>query len=126
MNGSRLSWSWVDSRLRPGVRLGIAGFLFVPGVSKLFTYDQSVQFFSGLGIPSPELLVAVVGVVELAAALTFVLDRAAWIGALVTIPIMVVAATTAGPTWQNIGVLGAALLVVALEVVENRIDTDKP
>lgn len=108
--------SWVHAHLRPVLRFGSAGLLIVPGASKFVTYGQSVRFFESLAIPSPELLVPVVGVLELGAALLFVLDRAIWAGALVAAPIMVVAAITAGPTWQNLGVLGAAVVLGGLEL----------
>lgn len=108
--------TWVHSHVRPVLRFGSAGLLLAPGASKFVTYQQSVSFFERLAIPSPELLVPVVGLLELGAALLFVLDRAIWAGALVAAPIMVVAAATAGPTWQNLGVLGAAVVLGGLEL----------
>lgn len=115
--------SWVHTRLRPVLRFGSAGLLLGPGVSKFVTYEQSVRFFQTLGIPAPELLVPVVGALELVAAILFVVDRVPWLGALVVAPIMAVAAITAGPSWQNVGVLGSVLLLALLDVSEVQIDS---
>ena len=65
-----------------------------------------------LGLPTPELLVIAVGSMEIEAALSLFLDRAPWFGAVPAIPIMAVAIVTAGPSWQNIGVLLASTLVI--------------
>lgn len=115
--------SWVHTQLRPVLRFGSAGLLLGPGVSKFITYEQSVRFFRDLGIPSPELLVVIVGALELAAAVLFIIDRVPWLAALVVAPIMFVAAITAGPSWQNVGVLGAAFLLVGLEASESQTST---
>lgn len=100
---------------RTVLRVGIAGLLLGPGVSKFLTYEQSVQFFQTLGIPSSEIMVPVVGGIELAVASTLLLDRLPRISALVAMPVMLVAAATAGPTWQNLGVLLAAGVLIGLE-----------
>lgn len=97
------------------LRFGMAGLLLVPGISKFLTYEESVRFFRALDIPSPELLVLVVGALELVAVALLILDRVPWIGALAVVPIVAVAAVAAGPTWQNLGILGAALVLVALD-----------
>lgn len=110
------NWSWAQTTLRPVLRFVTAGLLLGPGVSKFVTSERSVRYFRDLGLPSPELLVPLVGLLELLAAVLLVVDRASWLGALVATPIVIVAAITAGPTWQNVGVLCAAVLLVALEI----------
>lgn len=104
--------------LRPVLRIGIAALLLVPGASKFITYGTSVRFFESLGLPAPAVLVPVVGGIELVAAGLLLLDRVSWLAALLTIPIMVVAAITAGPTWQNLGVLAGAVVLIGLDASE--------
>jgi len=104
--------TWLRTHGRPALRIGAAALLFGPGVSKFITYDRSVGFFTMLGLPTPELLVIAVGSMEIEAALSLFLDRAPWFGAVPAIPIMAVAIVTAGPSWQNIGVLLASTLVI--------------
>lgn len=109
------SWSQVRTQLPAFLRVVIAGLLIGPGISKLLTYERSVRFFASLGIPAPDVLVVVVGVLELLAAGLLLVHRVPRIAALLTIPMMVVAVVTAGPSWQNIGALVAALGVIGLE-----------
>lgn len=104
--------------LRPILRIGMAGLLLVPGASKFLTYGTSVRFFESLGLPAPAVLVPVVGGIELVAAGLLLLDRFPRFAALLTVPIMIVAATTAGPTWQNLGVLAGAVVFIGLDTRE--------
>jgi uncharacterized membrane protein YphA (DoxX/SURF4 family) len=99
------------------LRVGIAGLLLGPGVSESLTYQQSVQFFERLALPAPDLLVPIVGGVELGAAVLILLDRALRLAAALVIPVMVVAIGTAGPSWQNVGVLMAALGLIGVETI---------
>lgn len=105
----------IRTRLVAILRIGSAGLLLGPGVSKILTYSQSVRFFATLGFPHPEILVPVVGGIELVAAGLFLLDRRLRVAAILVMPIMSVAVITAGPTWQNLGVLTAAFLMIGLE-----------
>ena len=89
-------------------------------MSKVLTYEQSVQFFRTLAIPAPATMVLLVGGVELAVATLLLLDRAPRGSAILVIPVMVVAAATAEPTWQNLGVLVAAVALIALETTPHR------
>jgi uncharacterized membrane protein YphA (DoxX/SURF4 family) len=99
------------------LRVGIAGLLLGPGVSESLTYQQSVQFFERLALPAPDLLVPIVGGVELGAAVLIFLDRALRLAAALVIPVMVVAIGTAGPSLQNVGVLMAALGLIGVETI---------
>lgn len=111
----------IRTHLLPVLRIGSAGILPGAGASKFLTYGRSVQFFTTLGLPVREILVAVVGSIELVAALLLLPDRWPRIAALLVIPVVRVAAATAGPTWQNLGVLTAALLLIGFETTA---DTD--
>ena len=91
-----------------------AGLLVVPGASKLVTYGDSVAFFASLGVPAAAVTAPVVGVLELLAAAALFLDRYAVAAGLAVVPVMVVAAVTAGPSLQNVavGVIGLSLPVL--------------
>ena len=97
------------------LRVGIAGLLLDPGVSRFLTYEQSVQFFQALGVPSSEIVVPVVGDIGIAVASALLLDRIPRISTLLAMPVMLVAAATVGPTWQNLGILLAAGVLIGLE-----------
>lgn len=106
----QLSLLSLRTRVLPFFRFGMAGLLG-PGVSKFVTYERLVAFFASLGLPSPAVLVVVV-VAKLLAATLLVMDRAPRAAALLAAPIMPVAVLTAGPSWQNVGVLAAAAIVL--------------
>ena len=74
-------------------------------MSTFLTYQQSVQFFERLALPAPDLLVPIVGGVELGAAAVVLVDRAPRLAAILVIPVILVAIGTAGQSWQNLGVL---------------------
>jgi putative oxidoreductase len=102
--------------LRPVLRIGIAALVVVPGASKFITYGTSVRFFESLGLLAPAVLVPVVGGIEIVAVGLLLLDRFSWLAALLMLPIMIVAASTAGPTWQNLGVLAGAVVLIGLDI----------
>jgi len=97
------------------LRVGIAGLLLDPGVSRFLTYEQSVQFFQALGVPSSEIVVPVVGDIGIAVASALLLDRIPRISTLLAMSVMLVAAATVGPTWQNLGILLATGVLIGLE-----------
>lgn len=114
------------ARVRPILRLGIVTLLFGPGVSKFLTYDRSVQFFEALGLPAPTVLVLVVGVIELGVAVFLFLNRAPRLAALTAMPLMIVAAVTAGPTWQNLSVFVAAAILIWIDTKPERAFSTEP
>lgn len=103
--------------VRSILRVGMAGLLLGPGASKFLTYGQSVQFFRTLELPAPTVLVLVVGAVEIGVAVLLLLDRAPRASAMTVVPVMIVAVATAGPTWQNLGALLAALVLVGMDTM---------
>lgn len=112
---SRAVSTRIRASLRPVLRVGIAGLLLGPGVSKFFSYRQSVQFFRALALPAPERLVLLVGVIEIGAAILLLLDRSPRVAAATAVPMMSVAVLTAGPAWQNLGVLFGALVLIGID-----------
>jgi uncharacterized membrane protein YphA (DoxX/SURF4 family) len=114
------------ARGRPILRLGIAALLVGPGVNKFLTYGESVQFFETLGLSVPAILVLVVGTAELGVAVFLVLDRVPRAAAAAVIPVMIVAAVTAGPTWQNLGVLIAAVVLIGIDTTPDGIASTEP
>ena len=83
-----------------------------PGSIKLLDYSSQVDFFTELGIPAPEVLVPVVGVIELTAVVLVVFGIAGRLGAALVVPIMLTAMATA-----EVNVLNTALLVAALGIL---------
>jgi uncharacterized membrane protein YphA (DoxX/SURF4 family) len=116
---------WFGTRVEPALRIGSAALLLGPGVGKFISYEHSVQFFTTLGLPVPEMSVPVVGAIELGAAGLLFMNRVAWLGAVVVLPVMAVAVATAGPTWQNLGAFFAACIVLANEAYETNSETRK-
>jgi uncharacterized membrane protein YphA (DoxX/SURF4 family) len=104
--------SWLRRHGRSTVRFVTAALLLGPGIRKFLTYDQSVEFFTVLGLPSPSLLVVVVGGIEVGAALSLFSNRAPWLGAFLALPVMAVAIATAGASWQNVSVLSGGILII--------------
>lgn len=105
----------IRTPFRSALRIGIAGLMLGPGVSKFLTYKQSIRFFRTLALPVPEIMVLVVGTVEIVVAVLLLFDRAPRASAVTAVPVMIVAIVTAGPTWQNLGVLIAALLLIGID-----------
>lgn len=116
----------IPARIRPVLRIGIAALVLGPGVSKFLTYGRSVQFFETLGLPAPAVLVLVVGTIELGIAVLLFLDRAPRAAALTIVPVMIVAAVTAGPTWQNLGVLVTAVILIRIDTKSDGIVSTEP
>lgn len=108
-----------------GLRYVIIGLVAPPAVSKFLTYAQSVDFFTSLGIPSPELMVLLVGVVELTAVVLLLVDYARWAVAVALLPVMLVAFWMTGD-WQAMAVLLGAVGLLAIDMgLQNIDETDR-
>jgi len=116
----------IRAKLRPILRIGIAALLLGPGVGKFLAYGQPVQFFETLGLPVPAVLVLVVGTVEISIAALLFLDRVPRAAAVTVVPVVIVAAVTAGPTWQNPGVLIAAVVRIGIDTKSDGIVSTEP
>lgn len=104
--------------IRDGLSLvargAVVAALAGPATAKVLDYAGQVAFFESIGLPAPELLVVVSGVVELVALVGIGLGVA---GRLLAIPLvvnMLVAVVAAEPNPGNLTVLAGALVVLAL------------
>lgn len=111
---------WTPSILR----ITIIGLVVPPGVGKFLTYTQSVNFFTSLGIPSPELMVLLVGAIELIAVGLLLVNKAWSLVATTLIPVMLVAIWTT-QEWQAVAVLTASISLIALDVGLVRTPTEE-
>lgn len=100
--------------LPDGLRYVIIGLVAPPAVGKFLTYAQSVAFFASLGIPSPELTVILVGIIELAAVVLLLIDVGRRSVGVSLLPVMLVAFWTTYD-WQALVVLFAAIGLLAVE-----------
>jgi putative oxidoreductase len=88
--------------------------LFEPALNKFRSTEAMVGFFGSLGIPSPEIMVLLVGVVEVSAVILFATGI---LGRVIAVPlsvVMIVAMATAGVNQNNIIVLVSSLGILAL------------
>jgi|GEM_PF-402117 putative oxidoreductase len=99
--------------------------LVVPGSQKLLNYGSQVDFFVELGIPAPELLVPLVGVIELTAATLIVFGIAGRLGAALMVPVMLVAMATAEVNAFNTAVLVASLGVLVFGTGRYSVTTER-
>jgi|GEM_PF-403908 uncharacterized membrane protein YphA (DoxX/SURF4 family) len=102
------------ARLQGLARAVAVGITFVPALGKFAAYSQQVAEFQLWGIPNPELLVPITGVVQFIAMFTIAVGFAGRYGAAALSVVMVVAMSTAGPSRLNIPVFVACLTIVAL------------
>lgn len=102
---------WSPSALR----YVVIGLVAPPALGKFLTYGTSVTLFRTLGIPAPETMVLLVGVLELGAVALLLLDDHRVLAALLLGPVVGVAAWTAGE-WQAIAVLVALAGLVAIDL----------
>ncbi len=102
--------NWLPAVLRY-VAIGLTA---PPAVAKFLRFGSSVTQFTDLGIPSPEVAVLVVGVVEVTAVVLLLLDRYRPIAAASLFPVMAVAFLTAGE-WQAVAVAIAVLGLLAID-----------
>ena len=115
-------------QLREWGPIPLRGFLVVlvvPGSQKLLDYGSQVDFFTELGIPAPELLVPLVGVIELTAATLILLGIAGRLGAALMVPVMLVAMATAEVNAFNTAVLVSCLGILVLGTGRYSLKTDR-
>lgn len=108
----------VTSQLRKWLplllRILIAAIVTLPAVGKFLDYSGQVEFFASLGIPAPEILVLVVGTVEVASVVMLLLGLAGRVAALALVGVMLVAVITAGANPLNLTVLLASVGILYL------------
>ncbi|MFO7322296.1 MAG: DoxX family protein [Chloroflexota bacterium] len=103
------------TRWLPVILRAIAVVIIFPQMLNKFTNPELIAgYFQQLNIPAPEIMVYVVGIIELVAVISYALGAAGrWVAIIVIIE-MVVAMLTAGPNQNNIIVflcsVGIALL----------------
>lgn len=95
-------------------RVLVVSQLAVPALSKFVNPAGEVRFFSGPGLPSPELLVPLVGAFEVAALVAVLLGAAGRLASPPLVVIMLVAVLAADPNAANMGVLIGSLGVTLL------------
>lgn len=108
MNQKLKSWVPVPLRALLGLILGVAG------LDKFVRYSQEVTAFTSYGIPTPELMVPIVGIIELVAAILIAFGIAGRVGAVITVPVMITAIATAGVAGTNVFVLLGAIAILLL------------
>lgn len=96
------------------LRVAAVGLVARPASSKFLSYGGSVEFFTRLGIPTPETMVLVSGVVEVVAVALLLFGVGNRIAALSLIPVMGVAIAYAGLSVTNVAVLVACVGIVAV------------
>lgn len=108
VGSSILRWLPIPTRI-------IVVLLLAPSaLSKFVDYPASVEYFAGLGIPAPEIMVLVVGAFEAVAVVALSLGVAGRIACVPLLAIMVVAMTTAGIVPSNVAALVGALGITLL------------
>jgi len=95
-------------------RVTVVVMVFPAGLIKLLRYEARVAVFADMGVPAPELLVVLIGVVELLTALAILLGVASRLAALVVVTVMVSAMWFAGVVPTNLAVLLASGALVIL------------
>lgn len=96
------------------LRATVVAMVLPAGLIKLVRYDARLAVFAELGVPVPELIVLIVGVVELLTAVAILLGVASRLAALVLVPVMVTAMWFAGVGPTNLVVLLASGGIVVL------------
>lgn len=97
-----------------GVRLVLAALVAKPAVSKFLTYGNSVAFFDAIGMPFPELMVVLAGIIEVVAVVLLLVGLRVRLAALSLVPVMLVAILHVGPDWKNLSVLFGAVVLIVL------------
>lgn len=95
-------------------RAAVCVVFVVSGVTKFAMYPEQVELFVEWGVPFPEILVPVVGAIELAGGIATAVGFLARVAAAVLASVMVVAFLTAGPNGLNIVSFALCVVVAAL------------
>lgn len=103
-----------------GLRLVLVALVTKPALSKFVTHENSVTFFDAIGMPAPQLMVIITGIIEVGAVLLLLVGVGERLAAVSLIPVMFVAILYVGPDWKNLSVLFGAL---ALLVLQTEVDT---
>ncbi|MFC6763862.1 DoxX family protein [Natrinema soli] len=110
-----------------GLRLVLVALVAKPALSKFVTHGNSVSFFDAIGMPAPQLMVILAGIIEVGAVLLLLAGVGERLAAVSLIPVMLVAILYVGPDWKNLSVLfGAfAFLVLTTDVDAVRQPVDR-
>ena len=115
----RADSSWSLNQLTPAwvlttLRLVLAALVAKPALSKFVTYSDSVAFFDAYGIPMPEVMVIVAGLLEVTAVVMLLFGIGGRIAAVMLLPVMLVAILYVGPDWKNLIVLVGSIAILVL------------
>ncbi|ADB62871.1 DoxX family protein (plasmid) [Haloterrigena turkmenica DSM 5511] len=102
---------WIHS----GLRLVLVALVAKPALSKFVTHENSVSFFDAVGIPSPQLMVIIAGIIEVGAVFLLLAGVGERLAAVSLILVMLVAILYVGPDWKNLSVLFGALTLLVLK-----------
>ncbi|ADB63355.1 DoxX family protein (plasmid) [Haloterrigena turkmenica DSM 5511] len=102
---------WIHS----GLRLVLVALVAKPALSKFVTHENSVSFFDAVGIPFPQLMVIIAGIIEVGVVFLLLAGVGERLAAVSLIPVMLVAILYVGPDWKNLSVLFGALTLLALK-----------
>ncbi|WP_222913713.1 DoxX family protein [Natrinema sp. SYSU A 869] len=98
-----------------GLRLVLVALVAKPALSKFVTHENSVSFFDAVGIPAPQLMVIIAGIIEVGAVFLLLAGVGKRLAAVSLIPVMLVAILYVGPDWKNLSVLFGALAFLVLK-----------
>ena len=97
-----------------GLRLVLIALVAKPALSKFVTHENSVTFFDAIGMPAPQLMVIIAGIIEVGAVFLLLVGVGERLAAASLIPVMLVAILYVGPDWKNLSVLFGALALLVL------------
>lgn len=100
--------------LAVGLRVVTVGALLPAGILKFLNYDSQANKFTELGVPQPELLLVVVGAVELLIAVALAVGVASRTAAALSVLVMLGAIWFVGVVPSNAIVLLASVGILAL------------
>ncbi|MBX0287869.1 hypothetical protein EGH22_16160 [Halomicroarcula sp. F28] len=113
-NALQFDTDLADGRLPVVLRGLVVLILTGPAIGKFVLYTDRVGRFTQYGIPAPEIMVVVVGVLQLFTVGTVATGVLARVGALVTVPVMVTAMVVASANVANALVLVSCIGIVLI------------